>query len=101
MEFPKVPKELQEAIAATAKENEKTRNEKNRLQKLIDMLRNAPMHGAEKDEPEGTRYAMISSTFRDALVQELEAMEELVEFELQFEKVMFKDGQPITYRFNN
>jgi hypothetical protein len=41
------------------------------VEEIIEILKNAHRHGAEKDEPEGARYIVISDTLANRLVKEL------------------------------
>ncbi len=41
--------------------------DRERLEKVLEVLENAPRRGAETDEPEGARYIQISDTLANEL----------------------------------
>ena len=43
------------------------------LNDVVEILKTAPRMGAEKDEPEGTRFIQLSEALVDEIVRELES----------------------------
>lgn len=43
------------------------------MKDVVQVLKTAPRMGAEKDEPEGSRFIQLSETLVDKIVQELES----------------------------